>query len=60
MKPRPNNYFHVRVYTDDGSKFEIFRDKKRPSTRKQIIEGLRHAIELLEKLDEPVAPQETT
>lgn len=50
-RPKPNNYFHVRVYTDDGSKLEVFRDKKLPSTRQQIIDGLRRAIELLEKLD---------
>jgi hypothetical protein len=60
MKPKPNNYFHVRVYTDDGSKIELFRDRKQVSTRQQIIAGLRRAIELLEKLDAPPqgAPRE--
>lgn len=49
-KAKPNNYFYIRVYTDNGSKLEIFRDKKRPSTRQGIIRGLRRAIEVLEKL----------
>jgi len=51
-RPKPNNYFHVRVYTDDGSKLEIFRDRKMPSTRKEIVDGLRRAVELIEKIDE--------
>lgn len=51
-RPRPNNYFHVRVYTDSGSKLELYRDRKYPSTRQQIIDGLRRAIELIETLEE--------
>jgi hypothetical protein len=50
-KATPNNYFHIRVYTDAGAKFEIYRDKKQPSTRAEIIAGLRRAIELIERLD---------
>jgi hypothetical protein len=52
-RPVPNNYFHIRVYTDDRSKLEIFRDKKQVSTRAEIIAGLKRAIELLERLDAP-------
>ena len=51
-RAKPNNYFHIRVYTDSGAKFEIWRDKKKPSTRQEILAGLRRAIELIEKLDE--------
>jgi Holliday junction resolvase RusA-like endonuclease len=40
-KPKANNYFHVRVYTDDGAKIEIFRDRKQPSTRREIIDGMK-------------------
>lgn len=58
MKPRANNYFHVRVYTDDGDKLEIFRDRKLPSTRTQIVAGLRSAIELIEKLEAAIAKEE--
>lgn len=53
MRPQPNNYFHIRVYSDEGSKLEIYRDKKHPSTRTQILDGLRRAIEVIEKLDDP-------
>jgi hypothetical protein len=50
-RAKPNNYFHVRIYTDSGSKIELFRDRKQASTRRQIIDGLRHAIEVLEKIE---------
>ncbi len=55
MRKQPNNYFHVRVYTDSGSKLEVYRDKAKPSTRREIVDGLRRAIEIVEKLDEPEA-----
>lgn len=53
-RAKPNNYFHVRVYTDDGSKIELYRDRKQPSTRKEIVDGLRRAIEVIEKIDASV------
>lgn len=58
-RPKPNNYFHVRVYTDDGSKIELYRDRRHPSTRQQIIDGLKYAIGLLEKLDASTAGKES-
>lgn len=48
---KPNNYFHVRVYTDDGSKIEVFRDRKQPSTRQEIVDGLKRAIDIIEKIE---------
>lgn len=51
MKRPANNYFHVRVYTADGGKLDLYRDKNEPSTRAEIIAGLRWAIELIEGLD---------
>jgi hypothetical protein len=54
-RKHPNNYFHVRVYTDNGSKIEIFRDRKEPHTRQQIVDGLRRAIETIEAIDKPKA-----
>ena len=50
-KHRPNNYFYIRVYSTDGAKLELYRDKKQPSTHREIIDGLKRAIELIEKLE---------
>jgi hypothetical protein len=59
-RPPPNNYFHVRVYTDDGAKIELWRDKKQPSTRREIIDGLKRAIDVLEKVEQAAAMTQKT
>lgn len=58
-RQKPNNYFHVRVYTDDDAKIELWRDKHKPSTIREIIDGLKHAIGILEKIDAAPASKES-
>ena len=55
-RPKPNNYFHVRVYTDGGARLELFRDRKYPSTLQEIIDGLTRAIEVLEDVKRSSTP----
>lgn len=58
MKRQANNYFHVRVYTERGNKIELFRERTKASTLREIIDGLKQAVVILEKFEQP-AQQET-
>ena len=51
MKLKPNNYYYIRIYSNDKTNLEFFSDKKKPTTYQQIINGLKNAIEIIERME---------